>query len=147
MRMAKMLLNLLDTDHVTLIDRGGQACDNILARIRKVSFNEITVSSISYEEQLRGWLAVLNTLGSSKKQIDGYLRLERMLDFYCATPILQFDAKAIAEFDRLKQAKIGIGTMDTKIAAIALANNTTVLTRNFSDFGKIPGLRIEDWSV
>ena len=142
-----MTLNLLDTDHVTLIDRGGQACDNILARIGKVSFNEITVSIVSYEEQMRRWLAVLNTLRRSEKQIDGYLRLERMLDFYCATPILQFDAKAVSEFDRLKQAKIGIGTMDMKIAAIALANNATVLTRNFSDFSKISGLRIEDWSA
>jgi tRNA(fMet)-specific endonuclease VapC len=37
--------------------------------------------------------------------------------------------------------------MDLKIAAIALANDATLLTRNLSDFRKIPGLRIEDWTV
>jgi len=35
-------------------------------------------------------------------------------------------------FERLKQAKIRIGTMDLKIAAIALANDATLLTRNHS---------------
>ena len=37
--------------------------------------------------------------------------------------------------------------MDLKIASIALANNATLLTRNLSDFSKIPNLRIEDWSL
>jgi tRNA(fMet)-specific endonuclease VapC len=49
-------------------------------------------------------------------------------------------------FDQLKSAKIRIGTMDLRIAAIALSRNLTVLTRNLSDFGKVPGLRIEDWT-
>ena len=139
-------MNLLDTDHVALIDRGGRECDNILARIESVPFNAIAVSIVSYEE-LRGWLSVLNTMRILDKQIEGYKRLERMLDFYCATDILPFDIKVVAEFERLKQAKIRIGTMDLKIAAIALANNAVVLTRNLVDFGKVPGLGVEDWSL
>ena len=60
--------------------------------------------------------------------------------------MLPFDAKAAAHFARLKQARIRIGTMDLKIAAIALANDATLLTRNRADFDKVPGLRVEDWS-
>lgn len=43
--------------------------------------------------------------------------------------------------------KIRIATMDLRIAAIALANNLTVLTQNTRDFGKVPGLITEDWTV
>jgi tRNA(fMet)-specific endonuclease VapC len=37
--------------------------------------------------------------------------------------------------------------MDLKIAAIALATDATLLSRNLTDFGKVPGLRVEDWTL
>jgi tRNA(fMet)-specific endonuclease VapC len=42
---------------------------------------------------------------------------------------------------------LGVGTLDLKIAAMALTNGLTVLTRNRRDFGRVPGMVIEDWSV
>jgi tRNA(fMet)-specific endonuclease VapC len=37
--------------------------------------------------------------------------------------------------------------MDLKIAAIVLAHDATLLTRNQKDFSQIQGLKIEDWSA
>jgi tRNA(fMet)-specific endonuclease VapC len=39
-----------------------------------------------------------------------------------------------------------LGNMDLKISAIALTQGATLLTRNYSDFGQIEGLTIENWA-
>jgi hypothetical protein len=36
---------------------------------------------------------------------------------------------------------------DTRIAAIALANEGILVTRNYKDFSLIPNLQIEDWTT
>jgi tRNA(fMet)-specific endonuclease VapC len=61
--------------------------------------------------------------------------------------VLLFEDPAVAEFKRLKQSKIRIGTMDLRIASIALANTATVISRNLRDFQRVPGLHVEDWTA
>jgi tRNA(fMet)-specific endonuclease VapC len=40
-----------------------------------------------------------------------------------------------------------IGPNDMLIAAIALANGLTVVTHNTAEFGRVPGLLLDDWEA
>ena len=64
---------------------------------------------------------------------------------------LPFDDKAAEEYSRiraeLEQAGIPIGPNDLMIAAIAVANNVTLVTHNIREFGRVTGLQIEDWEL
>jgi len=48
-------------------------------------------------------------------------------------------------YKTFKAQKIRVGTQDLRIAAIVLAQNGILLTRNRQDFEKVPGLLIQDW--
>jgi tRNA(fMet)-specific endonuclease VapC len=37
--------------------------------------------------------------------------------------------------------------MDLRIAAIALANDALLLSKNLTDFLKVPGLQVADWTA
>jgi tRNA(fMet)-specific endonuclease VapC len=63
------------------------------------------------------------------------------------TPLLPFDGDAAALFEHPQRRHRRFGTMDLKIAAIALSSNATLLSRNTSDFIQLAGLRVEDWST
>lgn len=45
----------------------------------------------------------------------------------------------------LESRGVGIGPMDTLIAAQALRLGATVITRNVREFGRVPGLKVENW--
>ena len=82
-----------------------------------------------------------------EQQVTAYRKLNRHLNIYCEIDVLEFDTEAAAEFERLRRSRIRIGTMDLKIAAIALTCKATVLTRNLKDFSRVPKLKIEDWTA
>jgi tRNA(fMet)-specific endonuclease VapC len=53
---------------------------------------------------------------------------------------------AAVEFEQLRRTYRRLGTMDLKIAAIAVVQDAVVLTRNLSDFNQVSELKAEDWS-
>jgi tRNA(fMet)-specific endonuclease VapC len=137
---------LLDSDHLSLLQRGGAEGDRILKRLRALPPDDIATTIINYEEQTRGWLARLARATTLERQISDYRELKRLLQNYCSIAVLDFDEHAGAQFENLRQTVGRVGTMDLKIAAITLANDATLLSRNIADFRKVPGLKTEDWS-
>ena len=93
---------------------------------------------------MRGWLCIIARSKNLEQQIYGYQKLHRFLEAYRETQVLDFDGKAAAIFQDLKSQKIRVGTMDLKIASIAVANNAILISRNLSDFLQIPNLSVED---
>ncbi len=104
------------------------------------------VSIASYEEQMRGWMALLVKKSDVKKQVIAYSRLREHLQLYCSVPLLDFSEFAADRFSELRNQKVRIGTMDLKIAASCLCEDALLLTRNSVDYAKVPGLRFEDWT-
>ncbi len=137
---------ILDTDHLSLIQRNGQEGKRILAKLADVEELEVAVTVITYEEQVRGRLNVLSRAKTLDAQVIAYRGLERLVADYQSILIVPFSREAALGHQRLRKAYPRLGNMDLKIAAIALTNNTILLTRNESDFGCIEELRIEDWT-
>jgi tRNA(fMet)-specific endonuclease VapC len=134
---------ILDTDHLSEMERGSPA--GIALDLKLYRSGELAVSTIiSAEEQLRGWLAQINRR-DVHDQVDPYRRLHDRLAFYAKWRLLPWTAGAADRFLALRQAGIRIGTMDLKIASIALEHDSPVLSQNSADFEKVPGLKVESW--
>jgi tRNA(fMet)-specific endonuclease VapC len=96
---------------------------------------------------LRGRLSQIRKANSEDKYIKACAALHDAIRLFASIRILDFDHDANIRYQALRQMKIRIGSQDLRIAVIAIATNSILVTRNRSDFGKISGLMIEDWSA
>jgi tRNA(fMet)-specific endonuclease VapC len=137
---------LLDTDHLTILtfSRSEQR-DRLKARVAASNDQDFATTIVNAEEQMRGWLAKINRLRKVQQQIPAYELLRELLDFLGDFSLIPFDSRAADEFERLRKAKLRIGSMDLKIACIALVHNALLLSANLRDFQQVPGLRVENW--
>lgn len=78
-------------------------------------------------------------------------RKDAINGFMAQYQTLPFDATCVPHYARIRDEleRVGqiIGGNDLMIAAIALANDLTVVTHNSGEFSRVSGLRVEDWSV
>ena len=92
---------------------------------------------------MRGWLAEINRRPDPHRQITPYAK--RQVEAFADWIILPWDAESAELFLTLRRQGLRIGSMDLKIACIALAHDALLLTRNSADFAQVPGVRIENW--
>ena len=94
---------------------------------------------------MRGWMAEIRKHAQPERQIEPYRRLLITMEFYSAWLVLPWDLESATTFALHRSNGVRIGSMDLKIACIALAHEAMVLTRNITDFSQVPGLRHENW--
>ncbi len=137
---------LLDTDHLSVLNHPGTPrAEALMARIAAASDQPVTITIISVVEQFRGWAAEINTAKDVVQEVRCFKGLNQFVEILRGMTVVPFDDRAAGEFVRLRRQKLRIGTMDLKIAAIALATGALLLSANRRDFAKVPGLRVEDW--
>ena len=140
---------ILDTDHLSIYQRQrGEQFERLREKIEAhFSTDVIYISIVSFHEQFSGWQAYIHRAKKDAEVVYGYARFGELVKQYSEMNILPFDASCSKEFSQLYKQRVRIGTMDLRIAATALVHGYVVLTRNTVDFERVPGLKIEDWTV
>ena len=113
---------------------------SVLDRFTAHSVGHIGVSVITLAELAYG-------IAKSSRPARNRAALEQ---FVSPLEVASFDREATAVYGRVRTMleKKGqpIGSMDLLIAAHAISLDVQLITHNVKEFGKVPGLRIEDWA-
>jgi tRNA(fMet)-specific endonuclease VapC len=137
---------ILDTDHVSLVLRG-----DVRLRSRVEQESGVCISVITFQEIFNGWIMRINQAKPTDDFVELYSRLCCSIEYLKQTEILNFDHGAdrmfrslLQQHPHLRKARL---QRDMRIAAIALSQQATVVTRNHRDFGLVPRLQIVDWTI
>ncbi|MCP2728335.1 type II toxin-antitoxin system VapC family toxin [Limnofasciculus baicalensis] len=139
-----MSLWILDTDHLTLWQNNHPL---VKQGVNRVNNQNIAITIISVEEQMRGWLNLVRQSSQSSRQLWAYKGLQDGVAFFNQVNVLEFNQDAYDCYTELVSQRIRIGTQDLRIAAIAISSNGILVTRNRRDFERVPGLIFEDWTI
>ncbi|MGI4789652.1 MAG: type II toxin-antitoxin system VapC family toxin [Janthinobacterium lividum] len=139
-----MIYSLLDTDTLTLYQNG---LDPLVERVLSAFVAEsLGVTVISVEEQLDGRHAFMRRAKTDAQLAYAYQNLTDSVRVLSGIHIVTFSEAAIIRYNTLMAMKLNVGKMDLRIAAIALEEGATVITRNLRDFQRVPGLVCENWA-
>ena len=139
-----MNLFLLDTDHWTLYQMGHP---RLLQNVARHVTDQLAVCVITVEEQLTGWQRALRQAKDDGRREQVYQRMARTVEAFSGWMIVPLSRAALGRHALLIRQRLNVGSNDLKIAASALENNAIVVTRNLRDFGRVPGLLCQDWTV
>lgn len=129
---------MLDTDTCIFILR--RSIPALLSRIQSVPLQEQAISVVTLAELLYG------VQESSKKKtnqagVDALVRHVAVMDW--SAKAAEHYAEIRADLKRKGQS---IGANDLMIAAHARSEGAIVVTNNIKDFGRVKGLKVENWT-
>jgi tRNA(fMet)-specific endonuclease VapC len=118
-----------------------QRSEKIIQRLQDLSDTDILVCSIVKAELFYGAMRTNNpekTLQKQQEFLNRFISLK--FDDECAIIYGEIRSKLAAK-------GTPIGNNDLHIAAIAIANNLTLITHNTREFSRIDNLKLEDWEI
>jgi|SRR5882757_2605806 len=128
---------MLDTDTcIAVIKRQPEAA---LKKLRGKSVSQVGISSITLSEL---------AFGAAKSSRTAQ-NMEALQEFLLALEVAPYDDRAALQYGivraELERTGRQIGSLDTLIAAHAIALDVVLVTHNTREFQRIAGLRVEDW--
>lgn len=126
---------LLDTN--VCIDFALARSDVLRDRIRGAFAQGLSISAVTLAE-LRVGARHKGADAADEKRLDTLVQVLNLREF---------DAAAAEAYGRIaRQIGVKRRSFDRLIAAHALSLGLTLITRNATDFRKVPGLRVENWA-
>jgi len=126
---------LLDTNALIELLRDGRS--SVAGQVRLHTLDEIGIPIIALHELYFG--------AYKSSRIEASLSAVDHLIF----PVISFereDARKAGEIRvLLRQQGLSIGHYDILIAGQAVARGLVLVTHNVGEFGRVPGLKVEDW--
>lgn len=133
------MTHLLDTNACVRYLNGRAA--GVRTKLAMMPLGNVGICSIVKAEMYAGALKSNNPVRTRSAQ-------DNFLDQFVSMP---FDDSAASSYAiiraHLEAVGTPIGPYDLQIAAIALANNLTLITHNTREFSRVPGLVLEDWEI
>lgn len=131
---------LFDTDTISnLLKR--QPSPYLVARLQSAPPEQFT-TSITVSELVYG----AHRMSERTDEL-----LSRIARLIASLTVLPFDVSAAHAYGRLRATLERSGTplaeADLRIAAITLDRDLTLVTANLRHFGRVPGLRVENWLI
>jgi tRNA(fMet)-specific endonuclease VapC len=130
-------LHILDTDTCAFMLR--RTSDPLLQRIQSVPLVQQVMSVVTYAELLYG-VEVSSRKKANRAAVDSLVRHVAVLEWVHDAAGHYVEIRA-----ELKKKGTMIGANDLMIAAHARSLDAIVVTNNTKDFGRIRGLKVENW--
>jgi tRNA(fMet)-specific endonuclease VapC len=131
------LIRLLDTN--TCIQLWQRKNKIVRSRFERFAPNEIALCSVVKAELVFG----------ARKSQRSEANLAILEKLFAPITSFSFDDKAANHYGKIRSVLSTkgqlIGANDLLIAAIALANDLTLITHNTDEFARLEGLALEDW--
>ena len=130
---------LLDTNTCIRYIKG--ASRSVFERLNAQAEGGVAVCAVVKAELFYGTMHSQNPSQNLANQ-------QRFLALFASLP---FDDSAATHYGRIRaelaRAGTPIGGNDLMIAAIAIAHNLTLVSHNLREFGRVHGLKLEDWET